>query len=231
MPDTWLGVILFLLLVAPGLSFDLLSDSRRAVVRESAFRELGRTILASLAFGSMGLAVAVGAYGLWPGVFAAPLRMIGVDAAAYVRSDAEHVAASLIVQTLLAFAAVVGTHLWLRKRSNARLGNTSGWNVAFRTRAPVGTVPFVRVRTRSGTVWAGVVYDFSPDLEVADREITLGPPLASSRTNSGLSAVPDVWQRVVLRDSEIEWIIVKYIPDVSPATTVPRRRLRRRRSQ
>lgn len=212
MPSTWLGVILFMLLIAPGLLFDLLGDRRRVTVKETAFRELGRTILASTAFGALGSLVAGLAHLALPERFADPAQLIGARAAEYVRSEATLVAASLMVQTLVAFAAVLAVHAVLQHRTPARLRAVSAWHDVFRDRAPKGTVAFVRVRTRSGTVWAGVVYAFSPDLAVVDRELTLGPPLASSRTNSELKGVPDVWQRVVLRDSEIEWITVKYVP-------------------
>jgi hypothetical protein len=92
----------------------------------------------------------------------------------------------------------------------------STWHAVFREHTPAGLVPFARIRTRSGTVWAGVVYEYSPNLEVADRELILGPPLASSTTNTSFKALPAVWQRVVLRHDEIEWIAVKYIPDPAP---------------
>jgi hypothetical protein len=54
MPSSWLSVVLFFLLIAPGPLFDLLADKRRALAKESAFRELGRTILASVGSASSG---------------------------------------------------------------------------------------------------------------------------------------------------------------------------------
>ena len=56
-PTNWLTVVLFLVLVAPGLLFDLLSERRRASVTESAFREASRVILASLIFDLFAFAV------------------------------------------------------------------------------------------------------------------------------------------------------------------------------
>lgn len=47
-PGTWLAVILFLIVIAPGLFFDLLGTRRRVAVAESAFREIGRVALGSL---------------------------------------------------------------------------------------------------------------------------------------------------------------------------------------
>jgi Family of unknown function (DUF6338) len=48
-PGSWLSVLLFFLLVAPGLVFDLLSQRRRAGSPESGFREVSRVVLSSLA--------------------------------------------------------------------------------------------------------------------------------------------------------------------------------------
>jgi len=48
---------LFVVLIAPGLLFDLLAERRRAGAPESAFREASRVVLASLVFSSLGLGV------------------------------------------------------------------------------------------------------------------------------------------------------------------------------
>jgi len=221
MPSSWLGVVLFFLLVAPGLLFDLLADRRRALVKESAFREFGRTILASVAFGLVGLAAVVAAHAAWPATFADPLRLIGTGADAYLEASARHVAASLGLQTLVAILAAVVMHWLLSSRTKSRLRSVSAWHAVFRERTPNGNVPVARIRTKSGTVWTGVVHDFSPNLEVADRELVLGPPLASSRSNTHLSLVPDVWERVVLRHDEIEWIVVKYVSTFEAAPSDP----------
>lgn len=213
MPSTWLGVLLFLLLIAPGLLFDLLSDRRRAVVKESAFREVGRTILASLGFGAVGLAIASLAHVAWPAVFADPAALIGAGAATYLQDGAIHVAALITIQTSAALAAAGGANWYLQRRShNARLRAVSAWFDVFRRERPEETVPYARVRTKSGVVWAGTVIEYSPDLEIADRELVLGTPLASSKTNAELKPLPSVWQRVLLRDDEIQWITVKYVP-------------------
>lgn len=50
-PDGIGSVVGFLVLIAPGLLFDWLEDRRRPTIKESAFREAGRTVLASLGFG------------------------------------------------------------------------------------------------------------------------------------------------------------------------------------
>ena len=54
-PGSSLSVLFFVLFVAPGLLFELLSRRRRAGVAESAFVEVSRIVLASLAFSGFAL--------------------------------------------------------------------------------------------------------------------------------------------------------------------------------
>jgi cytochrome c biogenesis factor len=54
-PTGWVSVLLFLLLVAPGLAFELLSEKRRAAYVESTFREISRLVLGIIGFTALGL--------------------------------------------------------------------------------------------------------------------------------------------------------------------------------
>ena len=49
-PSSVAAVLCFMLLVAPGLLFDMLAARRRAGTPESAFHEASRVVLASLAY-------------------------------------------------------------------------------------------------------------------------------------------------------------------------------------
>ena len=53
-PSTWLSVLFFLLLVAPGALFLL---QRRTAIADSAFLEISRIVLASLAFSGVAFLV------------------------------------------------------------------------------------------------------------------------------------------------------------------------------
>ena len=46
----WGSALAFLLFVAPGIAFDLLSRRRRAAADESTFREVSRVALSNLVF-------------------------------------------------------------------------------------------------------------------------------------------------------------------------------------
>ena len=90
-----------------------------------------------------------------------------------------------------------------------KITRQSTWTKAFRVDAPVGSYPLVRVRLQSGTSWVGRVADFSADLELADRELVLSPPLAI-RVNGDTRRIEGSG-RVILRGDQIESIAVRYL--------------------
>jgi uncharacterized membrane protein YdfJ with MMPL/SSD domain len=56
-PTTWLALLFFVLLVAPGLLYDLLAERYRAKAGESVFREISRTVLASLIISTLSFSI------------------------------------------------------------------------------------------------------------------------------------------------------------------------------
>src|SRR5688572_19801907 len=74
-PEGWGSALAFLLFVAPGIAFDLLSRTRRAAAGESTFREVSRVALSSLAFSLPALAVVVVIGSQIPAVVAAARRV------------------------------------------------------------------------------------------------------------------------------------------------------------
>jgi len=75
-PTTWLALILFLLVVSPGLFFDLLAARRRVGTVESAFREIGRVAMGSLGFTLVTLLAVLGLRQLFPRLFLDPHALI-----------------------------------------------------------------------------------------------------------------------------------------------------------
>jgi hypothetical protein len=67
------------------------------------------------------------------------------------------------------------------------------------------------VRLAGGAVYLGQVVHYTADLEMADRELVLGPPLFSKIGDKPLAPIPDAG-RVVLAGSQIESIGVEYRP-------------------
>lgn len=232
MPTSWGGVLLFLLLIAPGLLFDLLADRRRAQVKETALREAGRITLASLVFGAVGfLAVCVLASG-FPRVFVWPFSALEADEPV-AQYGTFRLAITLGVQTVVALGAAWGYNQWLsrRRRSPLRAGwrqvltkawwrsgerpgrirAVSSWKLVLGDNVPKGQYAHARVRLKSGTVWTGRVGPFSTDLETSGRELVLQKPLSVGAPEKPQKPVPASWHLVLLAGDDIDSITVKYV--------------------
>lgn len=217
-PISWLSVLLFLLLVGPGLLFDLLSARRRASASESAFREVGRVVLASLVFSAVGVcAVAMIAVAGWSLPGQATPAMPSVDAwiadpRDYLTESWRQVVTAVAVAALVSHAAVLFVHLVALVLNPSRVRPVSAWTTAFRAHCPTGLVPFARVRMDDGTVYIGRVGPFSPDFELEKRELVLVPPLYVRAADQPLRNVPPEQQRLVLQGPAMVSIMVQYRP-------------------
>lgn len=234
-PTTWLAILSFFLFVAPGVLYDLESARRRVGVRESTFREVSRVALASTVISSLALLI-VEAVGAWwaPGVFPPPDDIVR-GGQRYLVEDiggASRTAALFFVVALtLAYAASLAIH----RRTPGRIKYTSMWHAAFRLDRPARGEPHVRAQLSDGSVWYGRVKYFSPDHEVADRDLMLSPPIAvahasgdsddegGSESASGTARPKElnrVWQRVILKGTEIQAMAVKYVDsETSPPSS------------
>lgn len=163
-PGTWLSVLLFVVLVAPGLLFDLLSDRRRGGFPESTFREISRVVLASFAFSAAAFGILVLIRTLEPSWMPDPREMIG-SAGTYLPDRYRLIFRALLIQAGLALLFAYLFHLWLAHTQGANIRRASAWTQIFKTNRPDGAAPYVRVRLKSGFVYTGFVGYFSPDLD------------------------------------------------------------------
>jgi Family of unknown function (DUF6338) len=230
-PGSWLSVLLFVILVAPGLLFDLLSDRRRGGFPESTFREISRVVLASFGFSAaaFGVLVLIGTYE--PNWMPDPRRMIG-SADTYLPDHYRLIFRALVIQAGLGLLFAVLVHLWLAHKQGATIRRASAWTQIFKTDCPDGGAPYVRVRLKSGFVYTGFVGYFSPDLDQDGRELVLLPPLYAKPPEGGkLTVMPVEHTRLIFRGSEIDMMTVQYRPDPTvghaEASTGTRRRWRR----
>lgn len=208
-PESWLSLAFFALLVAPGLVFDLLARRRRVGQAESTFREISRVVLASTGFSAVGL-LAVGVVGaLRPNWMPIP-RQLFTAPDPYVYDHPGRVVAASAIQLTAALGAAMATHFVLARKTGSTLRPVSPWSKTLREDAPESTTPHVRIRLQSGTVFVGRVNHYTAQLEVADREIVLAPPLFSKTGGNALVAMPSRYQRLVVRGSQIESIAIEY---------------------
>jgi hypothetical protein len=209
-PTTWLGVLLFFLLVAPGFLFDLLSDKRRVMSAESTFREISRSILASTIFSSISVAL---------------FTLIGMEATRvvpdfhslleqpneYISKHYRLLIFDLILELILACGSAWIWHRILFWRAGGKaIYQISTWRQVFRRDAPEDHYAYVRIRMDDDTVYMGTVEHYTPDLEIADREIVLSFPIMSKTGTNPPSEVPRNWQRVIIKGASIKVISVEY---------------------
>jgi Family of unknown function (DUF6338) len=211
-PGSWLSVLLFLLLVAPGLLFDRLSERRRARFPESAFREISRVVLSSLAFSGFAFALLIILRTVHPAWLPDPERLLEPQGS-YVRDHYWLLLRTLLLQTSLALGAAGALHLILdREEDKATIRPISAWTQVFKRDCPKDHDAYVRVRLDGGVVYSGLVANFTSDLEVDGRELVLAQPMASRTGQNPMTAVPGQYQRVVIRGSAIEVMSVEYRP-------------------
>lgn len=208
-PSTWLAVVLFVVVVAPGLWFELLSEKRKVGVTESVFREASRVVLSSLLFGTVAVSILALIRAIEPHWMPDP-RLLLRAKSGYSASHYRLVARSLLLEAGLSFSAVWLTHCWLTGRAGGTsIRPVSAWSRTMRHEVLPGVEPAVWVVMEDGKQWIGLVHDFSANLETEGRELILSPPLYSNG-GDGFTQVDDKWQRVVLNGGSIKALSVQY---------------------
>lgn len=211
-PSSWLSVVLFFLFIAPGLLLDLLSEQRRAGFSESAFREISRIVLASLVFSGFAFSVLTIVREVQPEWMPDPRRLLDPKDP-YAKDHYLLILRTLVLQGSLALTAAWAWHLVLAwRQAGATIRQASAWTRVLKRDCPKGHDAYVRVRLEGGTIYSGLVANFSSDLEVDGRELVLAPPIASKTGENQMTAMPGQYQRVLIRGSAIEVMSVEYRP-------------------
>jgi hypothetical protein len=210
-PDTWLSVLLFLLFVAPGLLFDMLSERRRASYTESAFREASRVALASVVFSLVAIAVLGGIRVIVPQVFPDPGDLLAQNPGAYAAHHYGQIFLALVAQVALACGAAA-TFDWIlgRRKGSGTIRKISAWQMVLRQKLPKGYEAYARVRLSSGIVYTGLVFAHSPDFDLDNRELILTQPMSSKLPGGTLAPVPEQFKTVAIRGSLIDTMSVEY---------------------
>src|SRR6266550_1607954 len=215
------GVVTLVLLVLPGLVFELIRQRRRAGRQDSAFAEISRVLVVGLVIGAITvtllavislvgprslvtLAELTTANRAWLAQHAVAL---GWTAWAY---GIVSVTLAALLETLLPGTDPAG-----------RIHAESGWLTAFdrlprlmRQQLGLTATPIARlsVRLADGTVYLGDRAEFSTDLSLDDRELALAGALACQPPGAAeAQPLPD-WHRVLLHGDQIADILVQYVP-------------------
>lgn len=229
MPASWVSFLIFICFVAPGFYFEQISGTRRVRAKESAFQEISRTVLASVA---ISIPAGLAAFATWrvvtdgqPPDFASLFRWdiayVGSHFGSLLASAVGYLAASLGIATL-------ANHFLSRNLVTPLVHKHTLWTELFRVRKRADREAVVMVTMKSGDIWKGIVGNFSADHEADDRELVLFEPiLHSSAVNEAPVLQPQVV--LVLRGSEISSIGINYArksegPDRTNATWFERAR-------
>ena len=109
-PQTVLGFFFFLLLVAPGVSYQLLRERRDPQIRETAFREAARVALYSFWFSFLASAIIILLRILFPtslGDFVIDPGAYAHNTQDYINSHYKAIVSTVVLEVLIAFALVI----------------------------------------------------------------------------------------------------------------------------
>lgn len=215
-PDSLAAFVSFLLLLAPGITWQLQQARHEPAVKETTLVEISRVVIASL------LATGTAALVLLPWLWLPLYRRIETDAFPLDRpaAIAPYVAA-VAATALLAcgLTLILAAFRWPRR---APINRGRQWNHVFVTMKPAGSAtPYLTVELLDDTVWKGELVGFDTDPEDDQRGLTLGPPLRRKRPGAPFqSKSPDAdpWRVVVLPESQIKSIQVQYPPQAATPT-------------
>ncbi len=222
-PSTVAAVVVFLLLVTPGLVFELLWQRTRPRRDESTFVEVSRVVLTGVVF--------TGAAAVTLVVLEAAAAGSAVDVVALVKEGNRYVTAhpaqvlrTLVATVVLAVLYGVAAHTLLTPSSTRRIAHETAWHTAFSRMAAPGVRPYLSVQLKDGTTITGYSAAYSTEPDPAKRDLLLSAPLAIRSPGDTDARQLDVsWQVMAVSGAEISTIAAAYVGTARPAAR-PRRR-------
>lgn len=215
-PSTVDGIVVLLLLIVPGLHYDLLRERYRPGRNESAFFEISRVLLSGVLLSSASLCILGLARWIAP-----PIIDDYSDLLIHPTYISAHLALTLwSTSWFLIVSLTIGSlvaNSWPTDTAFVS-SSESAWIIAFartpqKKAAEQGFGPpqiEVEVKTKDGMVYEGVVSDYSKDPAIADRELILVPTSVTRADGSSISLQDQGWYQVVLSACEISSILVRY---------------------
>lgn len=210
-PNTFGGLLAFLGLVAPGITFYLVLERRSPHQESSAFREISTVALASLVF----TLAAVGCLLLLHSVAPAAVPDISNWIRQGNRYFADHpstVLLGLALDVIVACAFGAGCAWLATRKSEADISNVGAWYRVLRQERPRGTRPWLHIRLDDETEFWGYLRHYTPDDSADVREIVLGGTTLAWRRKEdrARSSIGDNWDAICINADRIQYIRVIY---------------------
>jgi hypothetical protein len=220
-PSTAAGLLALLGCIAPGLVFQLRRERHQPRVDESVLREASRIALTSLLFTAVSLAFVVWLSRWWP---ALPNIQLWLESGrAYPRENYLSVSLFLTLEVVIACLLALICERLTRGEVRGELSPDSVWWKVFRGDFPVSAERVsLWVTTENGTQFRGALRHYTPETQLANREMALG---GSSLKRLAPGADPlKGWEdlaefdAIVIAGSDIRHFAVQYLH--SDGTTV-----------
>jgi len=213
-PDNALAFLAFLVLVAPGLLYEILRERRHPGYSDSAFREASRVAFTSMVFSGSAFASLLLIRLFEPGWFPDPDSFFSETD--YVSNYFRLVARFLVVQVGLSCAVAGVVSRFITRRTPGNIRRTSVWWEVFRGDRPAGKVPWVYLQLDGDIVGVqGFLSEYTPEQELENRELSLRGPKLKVRRKDETGRVGEwktlsAWNRIVVRGDAIKVMQVSW---------------------
>jgi hypothetical protein len=220
-PESVAALVAFLLLLAPGIVWQLLRERHVPAVKETTLIEASRVVLSSLA--ATGAAALILLLWLWLPIY----RDLSEASEMIATADTVRYMAAVVANALLACGLVLIASA-VRWPGRAPVSPGRVWNRAFARWVPAGgsQKPGVIIELTDGTIWRGLLWAFDSDPEDGNRNVAIGPPLrvkpAGVPKFERVAEAGDKSRVVLLPESHIRTMQVVYLGAASGAQSTGR---------
>lgn len=230
MPADPISLILYVIMLVPGVTFVVAKERRRPSMKRSSFRETATVVIASAVAISLVVAVAL-VIGIWVPQVHAWIHEFLTDPSALMEQDPIRflIVCLSAMAAITSFAALVGTFPRSGKEpknkivrallasSTAIKPDESGWHDAF-IRGTRGENPdrLVSVYLKNGGWLQGLLQSYNPAAEDdPNRALVLTRPLMYRNPTAKFAVELDTTNVVVVNASEIYFLTVTFYPEGS----------------
>lgn len=210
-PDSLAAVVSFLLLLAPGILWELQRTRYVPATKESTLIEVSRIVLVSLIATSVSAAFLL--WWVWLPLYSTAKANEGITSPV---AAIPYVGAVLVNAVLACgIVLIIAAFKW---PGRAPISGIRVWHQVFvKWKRADSDDPQLIIELLDGTVWRGKLRAFDSDPEDTQRTIALGRPLKRKRHGEEkFQERPESWKIVILPENQIKSIQVAYPPKSTP---------------